>query len=164
MFVPGRVRHYSLLKTSKHGTQAFIRLRIEGGDAVGRTTIASQFDEDSELLERFEEFEKETGYGNRSKAVRACMRRGLNQFEDEQESAERTYTAIEETLLTMASVIAVVVISLPLLFFSGLVGLPTVVTGMGAYLAVAAGIVLGVELRARRRASGSSAPGSGVSN
>lgn len=59
-----------------------IRISVVGS----KTTLASKVDEDSQLLQRFEEFEEETGYGNRSKALRAALRRGLDDYEAEKES------------------------------------------------------------------------------
>ena len=120
---------------------------------MGKTTIASKIDEESELLERFEDFEEETGYGNRSKALRAAIRRGLDQYEEEQqEPRRRGYTAVEESLLTIASVIAGVVLFLPLLGLFGVVELSTVIAVGAIYLTIAAAIALGVDLRARRAA------------
>ena len=71
---------------------------------MGRTNIATRIDEDSELLERFEEFEEATGYGNRSKALRAALRRGLDEFESEDDDAG--YSLVEEWLLNVAAVVA----------------------------------------------------------
>jgi hypothetical protein len=48
-------------------------------------TLGTQVDEDSVFYERFEDFEKESGYVNRSAAIRALMRDGLDQFEEEQD-------------------------------------------------------------------------------
>jgi hypothetical protein len=71
---------------------------------MGRTNIATQVEDESELLERFEEFEEATGYGNRSKAVRAALRRGLDEFENEGDGG--TYSLVEEWLLNVAAVVA----------------------------------------------------------
>jgi hypothetical protein len=129
---------------------------------VSRVTVGSQFDEDSELLERFEEFEEETGYGNRSKAVRAVIRRGLDQYDEEQrEGGQRAYTAVEESLLTVASVIAGAVLFLPLLSFFGYASTTSVLAAGAVYLAIAAAVVIGVDFRARRAGKSSN---SGVSN
>jgi len=70
---------------------------------MGRTNIATQVEDESELLERFEEFEEETGYGNRSKAVRAALRRGLDEYESD---GSNSYTLLEEWLLNVAAVVA----------------------------------------------------------
>ena len=129
----------------------FITVEIVSRIAVSKVTVGSQFDEDSELLERFEEFEEETGYGNRSKAVRAVIRRGLDQYDDEQrEDGQQTYTAVEESLLTVASVIAGAVLFLPLLSFFGYASTTSVLAAGAVYLAIAAAVVIGVDFRARR--------------
>lgn len=129
---------------------------------MGTTTIASKIDEDSELLERFEEFEEETGYSNRSKALRAVIRRGLDQYDEEQrEDGQRAYTKVEDALLTAASVIAGMVLFLPLLAMFGYASTTAVVGAGAAYLAVAATIAVGVDFRARRAGKSSN---SGVSN
>jgi Arc/MetJ-type ribon-helix-helix transcriptional regulator len=147
---------------SKHRAWAFITLGFVPWIVVGRTTIASQFDDDSELLERFEEFEEETGYGNRSKAVRAAIRRGLDQYDEEQqEDGQRAYTTFEDAALTAASVIAGMALFLPLLWLFGYASSVGVLATGAAYLAIAATIAVGVDFRSRRAAESSN---SGVSN
>ena len=112
------------------------------------------------MLERFEEFEEETGYGNRSKALRAALRRGLDHYdEEERNDGQRAFSAIEESLLTLASVIAGVVLFLPLLGLFGVVELSTVIAVGAGYLTIAAAIALGVDLRARRGADEGNAIG-----
>ena len=123
--------------------------------------LNAQIDEDTELWAAFDEWKEEEGYESKSEAVRAAVRRGVMD-----EDGEKTYTSLEETLLTVASVIASVVLFLPLLPFFGLASATSVSVAGVAYLAVAAVIVAGVDFRARRRETPSSvdptAPG--VSN
>jgi VIT1/CCC1 family predicted Fe2+/Mn2+ transporter len=123
--------------------------------------LNAQIDEDTELWAAFDEWKEEEGYESKSEAVRAAVRRGVMD-----EDGEKTYTSLEETFLTVASVIAGVVLFLPLLPFLGLASATAVSVAGVVYLALAAVIVVGVDFRARRREAppsvDSSAPG--VSN
>jgi VIT1/CCC1 family predicted Fe2+/Mn2+ transporter len=123
--------------------------------------LNAQIDEDTELWAAFDEWKEEEGYESKSEAVRAAVRRGVMD-----EDGEKTYTSLEETFLTVASVIAGVVLFLPLLPFLGLASATAVSVAGVVYLALAAVIVVGVDFRARRRESPSSVDSSapGVSN
>lgn len=64
-------------------------------------TIAAQVSHDSELHERFEEYEEDRRFETRSEAVRALLRAGLDQYEEEQQEHRedaRTSTGVEEWL------------------------------------------------------------------
>lgn len=124
--------------------------------------LNAQIDEDTELWAAFAEWKEEEGYESKSEAVRAAVRRGVMD-----EDGEKTYSSIEETFLTVASVIAGVVLFMPLLAFLGLASPTTVSVAGVAYLALAAVIVVGVDFRARRRetpSTPSSGSRPGVSN
>lgn len=107
--------------------------------------LNAQVDEDTELWTAFDEFQETEGYESKSEAVRAAVRRGVMDKDD-----GRSFSSLEETLLTVASVIAGVVLFLPLLALFGVASV-SAVSGAGvAYLAMAAVIVLAVDFRARR--------------
>lgn len=114
--------------------------------------LNAQIDEDSELWAAFDEWKEQEGYESKSEAVRAAVRRGVMD-----EDGEKTYTSAEETFLTVASVIAGVVLFLPLLPFLGLASAASVSVAGVVYLALAAVIVVGVDFRARRREAPSTA-------
>lgn len=62
-------------------------------------TIAAQVSHDSQLHERFEEYEEEMGFESRSEAVRTLLRSGLDGYQQEQEEYReeaRTYTPAAE--------------------------------------------------------------------
>ena len=64
-----------------------------------KDTIAAQVSHDSQLHERFEEYEEELRFESRSEAVRTLLRTGLDQYEKEQEEHReqaRTSTPAEE--------------------------------------------------------------------
>ena len=64
-------------------------------------TIAAQVSHDSQLHERFEEYEEDRRFETRSEAVRALLRAGLDQYEEEQQEHRedaRTATGVEEWL------------------------------------------------------------------
>jgi hypothetical protein len=110
--------------------------------------------QEDEVMQDFLEYKEEHGLDSKSATVRKLLRVGL---EAERESAEKTYTSLEETFLTVASVIAGVVLFLPLLPFLGLASAASVSVAGVVYLALAAVIVVGVDFRARRREAPSTA-------
>ena len=62
-------------------------------------TIGAQVSHDSQLHERFEEYEEEMGFESRSEAVRSLLRTGLDAYEEEKEEYReeaRTYTPAAE--------------------------------------------------------------------
>lgn len=62
-------------------------------------TIGAQVSHDSQLHERFEDYEEEMGFESRSEAVRSLLRTGLDAYQEEQEQHReeaRTSTATEE--------------------------------------------------------------------
>lgn len=121
---------------------------------MGETkTLASKVDDESELFERFERFEDETGYGNRSKALRAALRRGLDAYEAEDQD-QRSHTPVEGLFLSMASFLAAGSIFLLVLAFAGIVPLSAALDGGFASLVVAAAFVVVVWSGAVRRATG----------
>jgi Arc/MetJ-type ribon-helix-helix transcriptional regulator len=81
--------------------EMLLRLGIEGLSMAGVDTIAAQVSHDSQLHERFEEYEEDRRFETRSEAVRALLRAGLDQYEEEQEQHRedaRTSTGVEEWL------------------------------------------------------------------
>lgn len=64
-----------------------------------RDTIGAQVSHDSQLHERFEDYEKEMGFESRSEAVRSLLRTGLDTYEEEKDEYReeaRAYTPAAE--------------------------------------------------------------------
>jgi len=117
--------------------------------AVAEKTIACKVDDESELYDRFAEYEED--FGNRSQALRAAMRAATDEDDGGQE-----WNTFEDVILTTASVLAGVALFLPLTAFLGLLD-TTFVIGVGAaYVALSAGLAFAVDRGVFRSSSSTS--------
>jgi hypothetical protein len=117
--------------------------------AVAEKTIACKVDDESELYDRFAEYEED--FGNRSQALRAAMRAAT----DEDGTQQRT--SADEWLLSTASNLATAALIIGLLGVFGALPVPTA-TATAAACVVAAIVAAGavrVELPALRGGSSS---------
>ena len=111
-------------------------------DQQTQTTLATKIGEESELYKQFEQFEEETGYRNRSKALRAALRRGLDEGNDSFSNTEWLLLAVLGTqMAVLVALVGVLEVAGGVGAFIQLgVALSVAVAGISALMALSSGV------------------------